>query len=208
MPQAYEIRTSGYKISFKGPDSVEKYNEAAGPDRPNAALEDACSNTIYRSTLPEFQQAFAKLLQERTGISREIDQAATRRVKDRAKNPADTRDVPERFSIYNSRVRKVWAGAEGDNGGDPAKLSALQSWAQEVADTIEVDPSPARQSVILKGDLLKSEDILDHDPDYIEAKVQKFLAAVPDFELIRDDDNRPEKQSLARLIGRYIDVVL
>jgi hypothetical protein len=87
-------------------------------------------------------------------------------------------------------------------------LAALQSWAQEVADTIPVDPSPARQSALAKGDLLKAEDILDRDADSVEAKVQKFLAAVPDFELIRDDDNRPEKQSLARLIGRYIDTLL
>ena len=77
----FETRTSGYKVNFKGPDSVEQYNEAAGPDRPNACLEDACSNTIYRSTLPEFQAALGKVIQERTNIPREIDAAATPRDK-------------------------------------------------------------------------------------------------------------------------------
>jgi hypothetical protein len=202
----YPTQSCGYKLSFTGQDTVEEYDEAAG--EPGAALKDAVNNTIYRSTLPEWQNAFGKLLQERTKIPREIDPDATARVKARAKNPNDTKAVPERFRTYNTRVRKLYAGADGENGGDPAKVKELETWAQEVAASITVDPSPARVSAIAKGDLLKAEDILDHDTDYIEAKVQKFLAAVPEFELIRDDDNRPEKQSLARLVGRYIDVVL
>jgi hypothetical protein len=202
----YDTRSCGYKIKFTGQDSVEEYDAAAG--RTGACLEDAVNNTIYRSTLPEWQNAFGKLLQEKTGIPREIDPKATAQVKERAKNPGETKAVPERFRTYNTRVRKLYAGADGDKEGDPAKIAELQTWAQEVATSITVDPSPARVSAIAKGDLLKAEDILDHDTDYIEAKVQKFLVAVPEFELIRDDDNRPEKQSLARLVGRYIDTVL
>ena len=202
----YDTRSCGYKLSFTGQDSVEEYDEAAG--RQGAALEDAVNNTIYRSTLPEWQAAFGKVLEERTGIPREIDQEATARVKSRAKDPGNTRDVPERFRTYNNRVRKLYAGADGDTEGDSDKLAELQQWAQEIATGIQVDPSPARISAVNKGDLIKAEDVLDHDAEYIEQKVQKFLAAIPDFELVRDDDNKPEKQSLARLIGRYIDSLL
>lgn len=202
----YETRTSGYKISFKGPDSTEEYNALAGTGS-NACLEDACSNTIYRSTLPEFQAAFGKLLVERTGIAREIDQAATARVKARSKNPEETKPVPERFRTYNARVVEQWAG--GAENGNKEKLAALQSWAQEVANSIRVDPSPARQSAAAVGDLAKAADVLDHDPDYIEQKVQKFLNVVPEFELVRDGEtNLPERQSLARLISRYVDTLL
>lgn len=202
----YDTRSCGYKLAFTGQDSVEEYDEAAG--RVGAALEDAVNNTIYRSTLPEWQATFGKVLEEKTGIPREIDAEATARVKAKAKNPNDTRDVPERFRTYNQRVRKQYAGAEGEETGNGEKLAELQKWAQEVADGIRVDPSPARISAISKGDIIKAEDVLDHDVEYIEQKVQKFLAAVPDFELVRDDDNRPEKQSLARLIGKYIDTLL
>lgn len=195
----YDTRSCGYKLAFNGPDTVEAYDQKA--NKTGQALEDAVNNTIYRGTLPEWQEEFARVLAQRTGIARGVDEVATAKLKERAKG--DVRDIPERFKIYNARVQATYAN------GDEAKKAELAAWAQEVADTIEIDPSPTqRVSAATKGDLAKADDILDHDVDYIEAKVTKMLSAVPDFDLARDDENKPERASFAKLIGRYIDAML
>jgi hypothetical protein len=195
----YETRSCGYKLAFEGPDSVEAYDQKA--NKTGQALEDAVNNTIYRGTLPEWQEAFARVLAQRTGIAREIDADATAKLKARAKG--EVRDIPERFKVYNNRVQAVYAN------GDEAKKKELADWAQEVANSIEIDPSPTqRVSAATKGDLAKADDILDHDIDYVEAKVSKMLSKVPDFDLARDDENKPERTSFAKLIGKWIEVEL
>src|SRR5437660_12881398 len=68
MPKQYETNSLGYKLKFNGPSTVEEYDQAAG--RVGACLEDAIDNTIYRSTLPEWQGSFAKKLTEITGTQR------------------------------------------------------------------------------------------------------------------------------------------
>lgn len=176
----YSSRSCGYKLKFQGPATIEAYDEQAG--RPGAALEDACLMTIYRTTLNEWGEQFAQLLTERTGFSRENG---------------------ERLKSFNSRVLENWVT---DNG---AKREQLQKWAQEVADKLVVDPSRAVSTLasttsISKADLAKANEILSHDSDYIETRVNLLLGEVPDYELTRQNDGKPEPQSLARLIGSYI----
>src|SRR5580765_8171411 len=155
--KSYDTRSCGYKLRFNGPESVEEYDQKA--KKPGQCLEDAINNTIYRGTLPEWQDEFARVLAKETGVAREVDAEATAKLKARAKG--EVKDIPERFKAYNARVKATWAN----------------------------------------GDEAKENDILDHETDYIEAKVQKMLAKVPDYELARDDENKPEVTSLARLIA-------
>jgi hypothetical protein len=195
----YETSSAGYEITFNGPDSTEEYDEKSEPGQ---CLKDAVANTIYRSTLPAWQTEFIKVLKERTGVQREVDVDATAKAKAKAKDPENAREIPERFTSYNKRVNAEYVN------GDQTKRAELEKLAQETADRITVDPAPQRVSAIAKGDLLKAEDVLSGTPDSIEEKVQKYLNVVRDFELVRDDSNIPEKQSLARLIGKYVDAVL
>lgn len=200
MAKTYETNSCGYLLKFEGPDTVEEYDKKAGDGQ---CLEDAVNNTIYRGTLPEWQDLFSRTLQDRTGVAREIDKTATEKVKSRSKNPENVRDVPERFKTYNARIKSTWAN------GDKDKEAQLASWAQETADKVKVDPSPTqRVSAAAKGDLAKADDILEHDNNYIEVKIQKMLGVVPDYQLERDDDGKPERQSLARLIGRWVEGML
>jgi hypothetical protein len=196
----YKTKSCGYTIKFNAPDSVEEYDRKAGP---NACLKDAVANVVYRSTLPKWQEQMGKFLEERTGIPREIDHEATERMRSRSKNPEKPiAPVYERFLSYNSRVRKAYETI----GKDVAELHA---WAQEMASRIPVDPAPARDSFgASKGHLAKAQDILEHDNGYVEAKVNKFLGMVPNFELVRDQNNRPELGSLAHLVARYVDALL
>jgi hypothetical protein len=194
----YSTNSCGYKLNFNGPDTVEEYDKRAGTV--GQCLEDAVNNTIYRGTLPEWQEEFASVLEKQTGIKRETDKEATAKLKSRAKNPDNVGPQPEKFRAYNARVKGIWGN------GDTTKEAQLQTWAQETADKIPVDPAPSvRQSTATKGDLAKVDDILAKDTDYIEAKVAKMLAIVPDFELQRDEENKPERLSLARLLGKWVE---
>ena len=195
----FETSSAGYDISFDAPNTVEEYDSKSEPGQ---CLRDAIAETVNRATILDWQKEFAKVLAERTGIPREIDQKATAAVKAKAKNPDNTRDILERFSSYNKKVNDQYTN------GDNAKRTELETWAQEVADRVIVDPARQRVGTIAKGDLVKAEDVLSGTPESIEEKVQKYLNVVGDFDLTRDDSGLPEKQSLARLIGKYVAELL
>jgi hypothetical protein len=194
----YETNSLGYKLSFNGPATVEEYDQKAG--RVGACLEDACDNTIYRGTLPEWQDEWAKKLAEHTGQARQVDKEATDRAKSRAKDPSKVQDIMEKVKAFDKRV------TAGMNDAQKAELGKL---AQQVADNIFVDPSPSKRA---KGPdkalLAKAESLLTLPDDQLQQKIDKYLSKVEGFELETDDNDKPEKASLARLIGRYLDVLL
>ena len=71
MAKQYETNSLGFtKLKFNGPGTVEDYDRAAG--KVGACLEDAVDNTIYRSTLPEWQAAFAKKKGRQRGRTKNI----------------------------------------------------------------------------------------------------------------------------------------
>jgi hypothetical protein len=202
MQSTIETSSCGYTLKFAGPDSIEAYDAKAG--KPGAALEHALLYTVYREILVTWQEAFAQLLAAKTGIPRQIDEEATARAKSQSKHPENVAPINERVLAYNKRVASQWAN------GDDAKRAELQAWAQEVADKIEAVPSPVtppeKQAPIGKADLAKAAEILSHPSDYIEERVALMLSELPDYELLRDagNENKPDLQSLARLINRYI----
>jgi len=200
MPKEYETNSLGYKLRFKGPDSVEAYNTKAG--RNDAALEDACENTIYRGTLPEWQAAFQERLEQLTGIARGIDQVATDRAKSRSKEPDKVKNVPEKVKAYVARVTANMSDA------DKATLPGL---AQEVANGIEIDPSPSRRAAgPSKPSLVKADSWLTLPEDQMQAKIDKAMAAIDSgFELDTDEETgKPDRRSLAALIDKYVDTLL
>jgi hypothetical protein len=199
--KSYETNSCGYALKFNGPASVEDYDSKAR--RPGTCLEDACKKTINTRTAVDWQEAFAALLAERTGIPRRIDEDATARARSKSKNPDQITPISERLSTYNTRVIAEWAN------GDQVKRDALREWAQETANKIEIDPSPTTPPKPAApspktGDLAKANEILSHDYGYIEERVKLMLSQAPDFILVRDEAGKPDPQSLARLLNRYI----
>ena len=198
------IQTSscGYDLTFQGPATIADYDAKGGKD--GLALEHAILYTTYREILPAWQESFAALLAARTGIPRVIDEEATARARSQSKHPENVAPLRERVLAYNKRVAAQWIN------GDETRRAELQTWAQEVADKIEAVPSsvlPApKEPPISKVDLLKANEILSHPTDYIEERVTLMLAELPDYQLLRDatNENKPQPQSLARLINAYI----
>jgi len=198
MPKPYETNSLGYKLKFNGPATVEEYDQAAG--RVGACLEDACDNTIYRGTLPEWQAAWAKRLEEMTGVKRGIDQAATDRARARSKKPDEVADVPEKVKAFDARVKSSMSDTD---------KAALNSVAQEVADTVGIDPSPAKRIAGPdKSLLVKADSWLTLPDDQLEVKINKAREAVGAYDLELDENDKPDRISLARLIGKYLDELL
>lgn len=194
----YPTSSAGFDLVFNGPSTAEEYDAKAG--RVGAAVEDASTNTIYRSTLPKWQKAFVAALVALTSVERLVDSAATEKAKARAKAGVEVSDVLEKNTTYINRATAQYAGDDKD------KLAELAKLAQDVANDIEVDPSATvRTPGVDKGSLAKAEDILSRDEDSMETTVSKLLAGVPDYVLERnDDDNKPEKNSLARLVSKFV----
>ena len=200
MPKDYNTNSLGYKLRFKGPSTPDEYNQAAG--RTDAVVEDAVDNTLYRGTLPQWQSEFQERLEQMTKIPRGVDQEATQRAKSRSKKPDEVIDVPEKVKAYVARVTSTMSDAD---------KAALNGIAQEVADGITIDPSPAkRQAGPDKSLLSKADSWLTLPDDQLQAKIDKAQSAIDGgFELETDDETgKPDRRSLAQLIGRYADVLL
>lgn len=196
--KTYDTNSLGYPLKFKGPATVEDYDRVAG--KVGACLEDASENTMYRSTLPEWQDEFSKVLEERTGQKRTVNEKATADARGRSKNPDKVKDILETVRVYHNRVT---AGMSDED------KKALAAEAQRIADGIVVDPSPSKRAAGLSKDLRnKADSLLTLPTDQLEAKVTKFMDKVPGFEVERDEANKPTPESLGRLIGQYLDALL
>jgi len=190
----YETNSLGFPLEFNGPDSVEDYDRAAG--KVGSCLEDAVENTIYRSTLPEFQDAFSKKVEEMTGQKRQVNTEATANTKARSKTPDKVKDIFETIRVFVNRATA---------GMSDADKTALGQIAQEVASGITVDPSPSKRQGGLRKDLKsKAESLLTLPDDQLEAKITSYLNYV-EYDLDRDEANKPTVESLGRLIGLVLE---
>lgn len=191
----YETNTLGYKIKLNGPGSVEEYDKKGGKD--GLCLEDAVDNTIYRSTLPDVQDKFGEYLESMFG-KRQVNVEATEAAKKRSKTPDKVKDTLETWTRFHNRVTA---------GLDDAAKAELQTKIQEIADGIEVDPSPSKRRGGLRKDLReKAESLLTLPVDQLETKITGYLEEIPGYDLERDseNENKPQVESLARLVGEIM----
>jgi hypothetical protein len=194
----YETNSLGFPLTFDGPDTVEDYDRAAG--KTGSCLEDAVENTIYRSTLPEWQDAFAKQVEQLTGQTRQVNAEATAAAKSRSKNPDKVKDIMETVRVFVNRATA---------GMSDADKAALAKTAQETADGIVVDPAPSKRQGGLRKDLkAKAESLLTLPTDQLESKITGYLDQIEGYDLERDEANKPTVESLGRLIGQVLEKML
>lgn len=194
----YETNSLGYKIRLKGPGTVEEYDRAAG--KVGACLEDGVYNTIFRGTLPEWQDAFGPKVEELFGQKRQVDTRRTELARNRSKTPDKVADVLETWTTFHNRMLATASDEQ------KAQLATI---AQQVADTITIDPSPSKRAAgVPKEYREKAQQWLTLPEDQLEAKVTKALDAVEGFQLDRDENNKPTEESLARLIQQYVGTLL
>jgi len=198
MPKQYEFSTGPFTLRSPGPATVEEFDAKAGA---GMCLDGAVADCIYRGHIPSFWDEYIPQVEKLTGVARGVDAAATARAKARQKadSKAVVKDVPEKFGVYISRV------LAGVSDTDKVELTKL---ASEVAAKMDIDPSPSRrQSGPGAANLAKADDVLSRDDAGINSTVNKLLSVVGDYDLDRDANGKPDRESLAGLIKAYTAIV-
>lgn len=190
------VRTGPFKdVVVLGHATVEDFDREAG--RVGSALEEADYNVIYRDTLPDIHDKAIDEIEKLSGLARGIDEEKTAKAKAAAKDGAKVSDVKELPVPYFNRVK---AAVDADT------WKLIDEHFREVALGTPVDASPSKRSgSATKANLEKADEVLLRTPDAVEAAVSKMLTLVPTFELTRAEDGKPERVSLARLVGAFID---
>jgi hypothetical protein len=191
------VNTGPFKsVAVLGHASIEDFDREAG--KVGAALEEADFSLIYRDTLPEIHSAVVEAIEKLSGISRNVNAEATAKLQARAKDGVTVAPVLENFVPYANRVKanvdaEVWA--------------TIDAKFREVALATPVSAAPSVRTgggAPSKANQEKADGLLQLDPDTLETKIEKLMAAAPAFNLARDEDGKPERVSLARLIGAWL----
>lgn len=200
MPKTITVSTGPFKdLGFPGHENAEEFDREAGYQ--GAAVEEGDTSIAYRSTLPEFHKAFTPTMEQLSGVKRGINEEATEKAKSRSKDPAKVEPIPESFITYANKVKAQLSDAD---------WKAIDDAARELANTIKIDASPSKRMAGPGKDLLaKADSLLQLPPDQLQAKIDKYLGAAEGYDLTIDESTgKPERSSLARLVGKYLDFML
>lgn len=193
-------------VVILGHVSVEDYDREAG--RVGACLEDADTNVLYRDTLPTLHEKTIKEIITMSGVPRSVNDKQTAKNQERenaaaakaGRAPKTVKTVEESPVSYFTKVKA---------SVDPEVWTQIDGYFRKVALETPVDSSPAaRQGAPSKANTAKAEEILTREVDDIEVAVEKLLAKVPEFNLERETDGKPNVTSLARLVGSFYNVQL
>lgn len=200
MPKIITVSTGPFKdLPFPGHEDAEAFDREAGET--GACVEEADASIAYRSTLPDFHKAFTPTVESLSGIKRGVNADATAKAKARSKTPEKVEDVPESFITYTNRVK-----AQVDEN----TWKQLDAAARELSAQTAIDASPSKRMAGPGKDLLaKADSLLTLPPDQLQTKIDKYQDAVEGFELVIDEaTGKPDRASLARLVGKYLEYLL
>lgn len=198
----YESSTLNRKVTFSGPSTVEEYDAKGGT---GSCVEDAVAGLIAWDTLPDFHSKLVEKLVAKFGIPRGVNDKATAKAKERAKDDeakAKVKPVPEAATAYIRRV-------EATTATDPDQKAEFDTLWNEVMAATEIDPSPSKRQSRGPGKdyMERAEQFLELETDALEAKITKLATLVPNVEdiLVRDSDGKPTQLSLGFAIKAYVD---
>ncbi len=199
MPKTITVSTGPFRdLPFPGHADAEEFDREAG--EAGACVEEADASVAYRSTLPEFHKAFTPTVESLTGVKRGVNDEATAKAKARSKTPDKVEDVLESFITYANRVKASISETD---------WTALDAAARELSAQTKIDASPSKRQAGPGKDLLaKADSLLTLPADQLQAKVDKYQGAVEGFDLQTDESGKPDRASLARLVGKYLEYLL
>jgi len=185
-------------LKFIGHSSAEEYDTEAG--EVGACVTAADLSDIYRSLFRKFHAAFTPTLEKLSGQTRLVNADATAKAKARSKSPDTVANVLESFITFANRCEAVC---------DKDVWTQICSEATALASSMKCDSSPTERAAGVasgpgKAYLDKADTILARDEDALNNTVTKLLSAV-DFDLAYDEDGKPERVSLARLVKAWMD---
>lgn len=195
------VSTGPFKnIVVLGHASVDDYDKEAG--KVGSCLEDADTNVLYRSTLPDIHDKALKEVESLSSVSREANADATAKAQARenaaaikANREAKTVTVHETPVTYFERVKALV---------DEATWASIDAKFREVALATPIDASPSKRVGQPPKDCQeKAAEILTRDDAGVESALAKLGTLVPNFDLETTADGRPDAMSLARFIQAY-----
>ncbi len=199
MPKTLTVSTGPFKdLTFPAHEDAESFDREAG--EVGACVQEADASLAYRSHLPEFHRTFTEQMESLSGVKRGVNTDATEKAKARSKTPDKVDDIPESFIVWANRVKASLSEAD---------FKALDAAAREQALKMPLDASPSKRMAGPGKDLLsKADSLLTLPADQLQTKVDKYLGSVGDFQLETDENGKPDRASLARLVGKYLDFML
>lgn len=193
LPHYIKVESSWLVLEFRGHDSIEQYDAEAG--YPGAALETADRFHVHRETMGRFDQEMTPVIERITGIKRECDERLTAKRRKASPNPERISPIRERFLSYLLRV---------DALATEEQKAEVKREALRLSRSLQISTAPAERKAPLEQRFYERADsILSADLETIDSKVSRWQSLVPDFELARDNDGKPIRDNLARLLQRY-----
>lgn len=193
------FKTGPFKdVNIYGHRTVEERDAEAG--RPGLTLEDADYSDLYRGGIDEVYDKWIPWAEKGSGYKREVNAELTAKSQARAKEGKTVKDVLDTQVTFATKLQAKIEPELWKNYDAQFRAFALET---------PIDASPSKRTgAASKANLEKADDILNRTPDRIESAVTTMLGSVPEFDLIRDEEGKPERTSLARLVGAHIAVQL
>lgn len=194
MTQKFIRTKSGpITVEFLCHISESAYDKEAGYS--GAMAEDAHRWHVHRSTINLFYADFIPKVEILTGIPRRVDEKKTLRKKSDSQNPDRISPIYESYTNYLTRIF-------------PETTEALReeilSLALSLSQTFKVNVAPAeRNSPVDICYYKRADSVLEQPLDIINQKISKLLQSVPNFQLARESNEKPQRDSLARLYQQY-----
>lgn len=189
----HKTSSAGIPLEFIGHSSIEEYDAEAGI--PNAALCAADGWLVHRDTIDDFNEQFTPIAEKLSGVLRLIDKKKTDKARKHAVNPKNVAAIRESMVTFLNRITAAM---------DEEKKAELYAAALALSQTIRISSAPAERKTPIEPMFYKRADsILECDLATINLKLSKFLSVVPDFDLARDEHEKPTRLSLARLLQKF-----
>lgn len=190
----WETTSCGLTLRIPCPKTTTEIDRAAG--YVGAAHEAAIRYFGLHDTLEIWQEKFADAIEDRFKILRKINEEATAKNRAIAANSARVQPIYETVKKYVARCLAILP---------PEDQLALKLLAQTVADATPVDPSPTqRRGLISNESYAKADSLLTAPIDIYEEKISLYSEYVGGYIIDRNGENRPTRDSLARLIQTYL----
>lgn len=187
------VSTGPFKnLSFPGHASAEDFDRDAG--KTGDCVEEADASVAYRSTLPTFHDDFTKTLETMSGMSRPVNEKATAKAKENAKDPSKVKDVPASFIDFANAVKA---------SVDEETWKSIDAAARNLALQTRIDASPSTRVGAVSAELKsKADSWLNAGPDVYNAKITQFAEqyGLDPSVIERDEAGTPDRDSLARYI--------
>lgn len=202
-PTYLETNTGPFSVSYQCYPTAEAFDRDAGEI--GACVTEANFSLAFRSTKgghPKFHEVFTPILEELSGITREVNKKATAQKKKEIVRKDRLVPILESFITFANRAKAIVLLREGGE----QLWSEIEAKALEVSKTLRIDAKPQEKVYPFnQSELEKAKDWLTNaEPDFVNERIEKYSSYIGGFKLDREPNGLPSAENLARLMTAYL----